>query len=803
MGLSTIVRKLLKRKPKPLEVQERDSTRGEELHSTKSKKPTPAFASSHTGAYHPTEKNLHRTAEAWDAHHAVKDDEEAGLVSRKRNQLFHHRDILKRPYSGLRDTRFLNPKDGKPTKLIVQSSEEVLANRSSADWERKSTDNAGPWIFRLTHWATADGGRSIVVWLPACAVLTIVLLNPFPVTVKTRNNGFYEPVLYKDWQYPYDARNRYENPPCKYLPYKNAPTRPFIGQIERVSEPAYLCLAEGMKVINVQQWRKANGKDVALDYIMVSYTGKQFASNNDKDKDSLHFIGQHAAQEAGVRAYWVSCSCLGMADDQEENVWRISDVIKGAFQVVIAVAGPVGVKEMGTLPTELLSQWGDRVWTLPELLLSPERDIEIYTLNRSLDQVQQLKQCLERPPDRINRRNFSRFWEDASIVGQLLDHYEGSVILSPLELIATALKCLERRHTTQHLPGDLSYSLMGLLRQRPNARKDDSGFQAFARLSLANDSNMLLERLICLLPPSPYAPWYSFQDHWDASLWDVYPRTQVCGIGENDTVILDGARGATIRWKSFKKVILRGNATVIRRIAVLALTFVSPFFIAAIAMLAAGASNAFQNSGYGYGSGYDGTTPLKAIGGLFLALSLIILLSSPWLIKKLYLGKVWNAQPWFFGIEGYIPIDEIEKKLFGAKSGRLSWSTTTSSLSRHDHLNHKDLVNYCEGQDPKIDPEVNARIQKALSSTNSEEKIFTLVDTYTMTVTLFAAVKPPAAVLACGEEGGMQRALLCSYDWTNNTMYRETVLRMETPAYWRMSPIRRVRLGLQTRARMG
>ena len=101
-------------------------------------------------------------------------------------------------------------------------------------------------------------------------MIILQLLNPFPVTVKTCNNGFYEPVPYKDWQYPYDARNRYENQPCKNPPYKNAPTQPLIGQIERVSEPAYLCLAEGMKVINVQQWRKANGKDVALDYIMIS-----------------------------------------------------------------------------------------------------------------------------------------------------------------------------------------------------------------------------------------------------------------------------------------------------------------------------------------------------------------------------------------------------------------------------------------------------------------------------------------------------------------------------------------------------
>ncbi|KAL8650078.1 MAG: hypothetical protein Q9226_005296 [Calogaya cf. arnoldii] len=789
------------------------------ISTSQDQRPNP----SHGGKRPPKPRGANRTqrkaqqdaispkVEPWDVHDVAKTDEEAGLVPRKGNQLYHHRDVLKRPYSGQRDTRFLSPKDGRPTKLIVQSSEDVLANTSGVDWTRKPIDNAGPWMFRLTHWATADGHSSVFLWLPACAVLTVVLLNPFPVTTETLNNGFYEPVPYKDWQYPYDARNRYENPP-----YKGAPSRPLKGQIERVSEPAYLCLVEGTEIINVQQWRKLNGTDVALEYVMVSYTSGQFVT--DDDKRSLEAIGKHAAIAAKVKAYWLGCSCLGSVTEEEGNVYRISDVIRGALQVVIAVAGPVGVKEEGQLPVKLLHEWGNRVWTLPELLLSPERDIQIYTLNRSLDPAQQLKQCLNMSPDMRDRRNFSRVWEDDNIVGQLMDHYEGSVILSPLELMATALRCLERRHTTQYLPGDLSYSLMGLLRQRPNARKDDSAFQAFARLSLANDSNMLLERLICLLPPSPYEPWHCFQDHWDAALWDVYPCTQVCGIGENDTIILNGARAATIRWKSFKKVILRGNRTIVRRIAVIALTIVSPLFVGAIAMLAASnpirfpdRSAALKDMGVADPSALlkaigglpDPGPTLKGIGGTFLALCLLVLLLSPWLIKILYLGKVWSAQPWFFGLEGYMPLHEIEKNLFGVDLGRLSWSTTSSSLSRHDVLNHKDFANYCEGQDPKSDPEINARIQKALRSTDTQEKIFTLVDTYTMTVTLFAAVKPPVAILACGEEGGMQRALLCSYDWTDNTMYRETVVRVETPVYWRMSPIRRVRLGLQTRAKMG
>ncbi|KAL8710890.1 MAG: hypothetical protein Q9225_007220 [Loekoesia sp. 1 TL-2023] len=578
-----------------------------------------------------------------------------------------------------------------------------------------------------------------------------------------------------------------------------------------------------MKTIKVADWRKKRGLGVTLEYIMVSYTGQQFATGKDKpaqDKMSLHRIGQHAARLAGVQAYWVDFECLGPEEEHEQNAWRISDVVRGAFRLVIAVAGPAGPMNDDALPYDLLRDWGNRVWTLPELLLTPgDKDLWIFTVNRSLAPDTQLDQCLKNPPQKRSLRNFSRYWEDHELMGQLIDHYENSVILSPLELITTALKCLEVRHITQHLAGDLSYSLMGLLRRRPNAQKTDSGFQAFARLSLANDSNMLLERLICLLPKSPYEPWYSFHDHWDASLWDIYPRTQVCGIGHNDTVILDGARAATIRWKSFEKVLIRGNDTLKRKSARLALSICGFLFIFAVIMLAVGGSigggEQQGSSEQGYPpdpslpsvpnskdpAGKDITGSLTAVGAIFMALSLSIGLASPLLIKWLYLGKVWSAQPWFFGIEGYMSLPDIEKHLFGADLGRLAWSTTSSSLSKHDFLSEKNYEEFCEGKDPSAYEDVKTQIQKAKGGTPRQEKIFTLVDTFTMTVTLFAAVKPPVAVLACGEEGGMQRALLCSYDWTSNTLHRETVLRMETRAYWRMNPVGRVRLSLQTKGK--
>jgi hypothetical protein len=66
-----------------------------------------------------------------------------------------------------------------------------------------------------------------------------------------------------------------------------------------------------------------------------------------------------------------------------------------------------------------------------------------------------------------------------------------------------------------------------------------------------------------------------------------------------------------------------------------------------------------------------------------------------------------------------------------------------------------------------------------------------------MEVTLFSAKNPPIAFLIVGSEGGMQRAIGVSLDWTTNTLYRETVLRMYTPSKADMDPVPRFRLGMK------
>ena len=600
-------------------------------------------------------------------------------------------------------------------------------------------------------------------------------MYPVQASGSVRNGGKYDALPYKFWGYPYHARNPQEGsikmsnqsngpiqPSAALRPQLNQATQSALNPIsERPVEPKYLCFLTQKKgkvdIRTVSDWKEENHKEAT--YILVSYTSEQFKT--EEEQLFLHDVGEHAARAAHVQAYWVGCSCLGKTkQEQEDNVWRISDVVRGARSLIIAVSDTNGNKS-ADIDQTALRQWGKRVWTLPEILLiSSKDDILVYARNADID-----------APAKYSKRNFATLWDDAPISRELIDHYEGNLILSPLELVTIALRCLHNREKGDYLKGDMAYALMGLLRRRPTIVKTDTAFQAFARLSLANNNELLLERLICILPRTPYQPWHEMQDQWSVSLWDVIPTTQICGIADSDTVLIDGAYAAAIRWKGFAPVASLIQDSWRRFFFRYVFRSTSYLFTVGIILVATGQI---------------------VLGALFLAVSLLFTIVSPYIIRLLYTGKLWATQAWFFGFEGYMDIESIEKHIFGADMGHLKWSTNGSPLSMHQPNEHGE----CIGQDPTKNPETASRVRAAINAQMGAERIFTLVDTNTLTVTLFSAVRPPIAVVLCGEEGGMQRALLCSYDWSSQTLYRESVMRMETVILEKMQRVGRVRLGL-------
>jgi hypothetical protein len=172
-----------------------------------------------------------------------------------------------------------------------------------------------------------------------------------------------------------------------------------------------------------------------------------------------------------------------------------------------------------------------------------------------------------------------------------------------------------------------------------------------------------MERLICLLPEKPDEPWNSMSDQYESTLWDIIPHTQVCGIGENDTVIVDGFKGAMIQWSRFSTVHTTKRMS-LKRMVLIYITMITPtFFILGFLLLVA--------------------SHKAAIG--VLVVTSIILLTTPAYVPYLYTGKLYEVEPCLFGIEGYVPRQKIEEMMFGAAMGRLKWSPYGSPLSRHQH----------------------------------------------------------------------------------------------------------------------
>ncbi|KAI1424996.1 hypothetical protein F5Y12DRAFT_784935 [Xylaria sp. FL1777] len=683
-------------------------------------------------------------------------------------QMFRHRDFAGRVRIVPLEDRYLHHGDGSLRKLIVSCTDELLEGADTTTWRRTYLRKVSPLKVRIATWVIDfsydpkswdDWWIQLLRCLPAAFAMSFVFWGGRGQWQAF--NGYYAPVPYlfhgtaKVWS------NYVENGVGTAL-------RPYSNETYRVLKPRHLCFLRnphsdemlGVDVRPVVEWEATDGANVALSYLFVAYSTEQFKHSSVEDLEALHHIAESAARLARIPAYWVACSCMMDPNELESDVYRISDVLRGSKEMIIVVGQSKAAKADHLTTDQLLAQWGSRMWTFPEVLLSPGEDIAVYKRGGNLQK-----------PLRISKNQFAgHVWamSDATDSRQLIDHYLGNLELSRLELAVIALKCLYGRDTAQYLPGDHAYALMGLLRLRPEVDQTDSQFQAFARISLANDSDRLLERYLCTMPVNINQSWHDMRDAYHSSLWDIEPYCQVAALCEDETVILDGAKGASIRWKSFLPVAFSTGPSLMHNNG--------SIFVVAISLTGAGAS---------------GNVGLVALGIILLLLSIYIWLQSPRLIRTVYGGKFTQVQAALFGFEGYINVPTIERAIFGGNFERMNWSTNGSLLSRFEINEFGERV----GMDPTKDPTVRITVENAKKAGPGDMRVFTLVDTYNMEVTLFEAVRPPTVLLCCASEGGMQRAIGCSYDWTTQTMYREVVLRLPTQTLNRLERVARVRIG--------
>lgn len=567
--------------------------------------------------------------------------------------------------------------------------------------------------------------------------------------------------------------------------------------------PRFLCFlndsTSGYETRNVNEYLRQHGDHSDTEFIFVSYTRLQFrvATREElekypydherirkanikvatKDRETLIRWGIDAARAAGKSAFWLDFECVRDADgiarsnSSSDDVYRICDVVRAAHSMIIAIGPPVeerielelsGVTkttfDADRNETKWLQQWGSRLWTLPELLLCPnEYRIKLLTIDG------------ERRA--MAKRNFAeRAWEDAESVKVLVDHFEGSAILPPLQFLEAALKCFARRKTSPYSPGDIAYSIMGLFaeQQRPPVQQSDTGFQAFARLVLLNDCGFL-ERLLCVRPSSWDRPWYDTKDVWSARLRDFTPKCHVLDVVSDlpDTLLLNRIHVAYIQWDRLcpvpHAVTRSGKNFLLMRQALLGILIICLLPVWYYYISKSTSKNDASTANF--------AIPFIVI--LFIAWIATVFVGPYLLFRDARTAK--HHAPMIFGIEGTVDPAQVERYLFGFPSGRVSLSNQGGDLP-HTTPSHVD--------------------NEEQSGEESQARLFSLVDTKTMTITQIRAENPPTAVFICGEERGMQRGLLCSYDWTTNTYHRETIIRLPGEFMEDMKQVENVQISL-------
>ncbi|KAH6971890.1 hypothetical protein EDB80DRAFT_776375 [Ilyonectria destructans] len=561
------------------------------------------------------------------------------------------------------------------------------------------------------------------------------------------------------------------------------------------SPSRYLCFVKDFdqylhETMKASEYIDRHGDNVDLEFVFVSYTRMHFIVASDEEIDSYDYPSEEmreatrqvahqdrqtlicwgidAARQAKKKAFWLDFECIrdstGVVGSSNDNdgVYTICDIVRAAHSMIIAI-GPLESEKTSAIlkgeqapeyrpenVTPWLRQWGSRLWTLPELLLCPrEYRVKLYVLGDSSE------------PIAMAKRNFAeRAWDDAEAVTELVNHFEGCAILQDLQLMEAALACFSTRNTDKFSQGDIAYAMMGLVshRRRPRVDKADSGFEAFAKLALSNGTGLFLVQLISLLPTAPNSPWYDTRDHWGAKISEIYPIGRVAAIEKPDTIVIDGAHGASIQWDALNSALFSFVKTGPHSF----MAWLTMWYLTSVTNLA----SIFAISLFEGPSSMDWQSIVNFISVM---LTLVLTFSLPVPLYFFRFRKP-SQNPFtarLIGVEGHVDPAKIEKHFVG--------------------FNHGDFTLVSANDSPIM----------------KDEYPFSLVDTSMMTVTWFNAKSPPVAMLIVGGEGSMQRALLCSYDWRKRTYSREAMLRIGREIIKHMHPVDGVRFSLNTSLKDG
>lgn len=696
----------------------------------------------------------------------------------------HHRDFYGREtYRPIDLLRYISPTDARPRRMIVQATPSAMTHSPAGDWRRAKLTGDVPVIFKLSEWALSPSDKSenghrrllgiLNTIFRTCLVAPLLLsMLSLPIDQAWANSDFQD--IYSEfpnyfWDYPRYAKNRMDMQPVAFLEERRA------IQKENSMDLSYKVRLRRPRLLVVfkdEIWNLHHDPHEHRSYLFVSWTSRHFNPwESQEDCDKIEQIAQAQAKRYGLSAYWFDVRCLAPKPDKDRynaDVYRMCDVIRGAHLVCVILP---------RLTDKYKREWGSRLWTLPEAMLSQSQEIKFVSPRE------------ERLLTKLDMT--AEIWTTNDSQGEatrlLAEHFSSVLTLGRLELFVAALESLSAKVFTAYIQDrdnvELAYALMGFLNRRVQLNGSENLFQALARLSLENDTDRLVERMICMFPDPDQAENHILSgligpDQYGARLWDIQPLCQVSGVGQNNEIIVDQCRGVSIRWKAFPQMQYKrgfGFKRLISEIVLRAGVYTSG--IGAALTISYGLSLSVDlerddDPGNRFEIAKD--IVFIAVGGMALMFSLFLACIAPTAVRRLFGGKIRASAPWLIGFEGVMPIKELERIVFGNSRGRLTYEpSSTLFCERHAHERlgrEPSWIATSSTSQPVVNPPPLPR----------GHRLFTLVDTGQLTVSIFSAVRPPSVALICGREGGMLRTLLCHYERSNNCLYRETVMRMES-----------------------
>ncbi|KAJ5893837.1 hypothetical protein N7495_005528 [Penicillium taxi] len=771
---------------------------------------------------------------------------------------------------------YYSPDREYPRRLIVQATASALQDDEPRHWGRRKVKGHTPLIIKVAElclnplgltehdanindeddvevkskelsktWAARIGQSILHYFLSILATLTtgwiIQLLLSFQiVTAPWTDDGSAEPYdEYENtqWYWPKHAVNVLDQSP------KNKRSQ---SQLTTLTIPRRLVVRDpqtGEWVVRKTVDLRDQRTGMLRPYIFLSFSRANYIGKGESEMRQFFYqvaektlehenLNRRDAEEPPMDAFWWDLDCVSPSDPMDitpdqlaessrtKDVNSICDAVRCARRVYVVLPDD-------SSNTKLV--WGQRIWTLPEVLLATGKIRYCFKDPNIKDGVMQIL-------DVTLTDMYESFWPGSASRSQLCDndhkaevvpsdeqhedaiahlihHYTGTINLSETQLFTCAIQAMATLGTRRFVEGyttkDVAYASMGLLSYRITPCPSDNPFQAIARLSLINDSNKTLERLTCLMPypitheqkrltdqeeelrneeqreeaeNSNFAVAGSEtllrkiadRDQFSVHLWDIEPMCSVVGIGDDDlapTVILDRCRGIPIRWKNFPRLNYAKDLSSFRATLSQQLVYCGAWFLLTGFGLFASAMSLKFSILADSSSSSPVNVSLYLLGvAIFVVVAWIISWFSPWAVRQLCNGGTSGTSCHLVGFEGTMSLRDIEISIYGNFNQRLDYAASSTIFSKN--LRHPKTR---RGLEPASWEEEAKRV-----GIPPGHRLFTIVDTGDMTVSVIAAERPPVVALICGREGGMVRSVLCSWRFEQNCLYRETVMRMRS-----------------------